>query len=150
MTYKIDREGALKRKAEQEAKRAAAGGIFEAHLEGMRIQQEMENAGKAYDGRDMIPEQYLGYCDWFVQKTGIEPDGKVKGAWIKEFLYWSNKRLTIKNLDDAWVHAGKKGWQGDIIRPQALGTTAVALKAKKTLDGPSKYVTGEYAEWVNQ
>lgn len=107
-----------------EAQRKAKEGI-DSVMEFMKLSEDLPPE-KRYKLRPEIPEPYLEYADWFVKRTGIEPDMRQRGDWLAEFPYWSSKGLTIDDLEAAISQANFV-----VTRPGSITNLAIAIKAKK-------------------
>lgn len=96
---------------------------------GILAAQEASENVPNYTNRHKIPEAYLELCDWFVEATGLEPDGKVFTDWLDTFSYWVSKGLTKDDLQIALNDRRNKG--EFVFRPGTLTLTAVAAKAQR-------------------
>lgn len=85
---------------------------------------------QAYQHRERIPDQLLHYADWFVRETGIHPNTRTVGGWIKELVYWQDNELDLVDLENAWNKSGQ-GAAFMVTSPFSLSGVAIAMKAKQ-------------------
>lgn len=112
--------------------KTAANKKVDALLEQAKKSLEAHNAGTAWRGRELTPDNYLPYGDWWHKRTklhmyGVKGKQKLDTLWLKEFKIWWEHDLSTAVLDQAYD--AEKGWKGAIGKPSELTTKAIALQA---------------------
>ena len=121
--------------------------------------QEIQAAQKKnYTNRDRMPENYLIYCDAYVEMCGVDNEGNWNQTptnrsfsdWMQTFEEWKQEHLTVDHIKAAFIKANSE--QGfPCGRPGALTNTAVALKTKATANVQPAINTAaiEYTKKIN-
>lgn len=117
-----------------------SGGLTEKELEqaNAKVTAMVENAKRVkYENRDKIPEQYLSFCDTYVELTGQKPTKRVLIDWLGTFSDWISEGLQPKDIQAAYKHATRPDGGFLVGRPGSLTNTAVALRSKAQTFAPA-------------
>ena len=118
----------------------------DAILELERQAQDRRNNGKAWRGRELLPDRALPYADWFHAETGLEMYGKKSKAklnteWLKACnVLWENE-ITIESLKEAKL---RDAWR-PLVNLSQLVPIAKAVQASghKTDESREVYTDAE-------
>lgn len=104
-----------------------------------KLAKQAENLGSAWNGRELTPENYIPYGDWFHSKTGLQMYSskgkqKVDATWLKEFKEWWENEIDLTSLQSAYeVENGwrkvKSGIEQNITHPRELTAKAKTIAA---------------------
>lgn len=93
----------------------------------------LTSSGKTWRGRELLPENYISFGDWWHSKTGLHmygPKGKAKidSGWMKAFKDWYENDIDFPALEKAFAEAS---WR-TITTPAQITELAKAEMALRT------------------